>query len=128
MPGVAVDGTVGAKSRGTALAWLVRFPDGTELPLEGVTVLGRNPVPPDGTATSPVPVEDPSRSVSKTHALIEVVQGLPWITDLHSTNGTTLTNEVGEAVACEAGIPVPAGDGWTVGLGEFSLGIRRATD
>ena len=117
-----------SQQEGTALAWFVRFPDGTDLLLEGATVLGRNPVPPDRTAARPLPVEDPARSVSKTHALLELRQGLPWVTDLHSTNGTTLTNEVGEAVACEPGTPVPAGDGWRVGLGEFSVGILRRAD
>jgi FHA domain len=117
-----------AQQEETARAWLLRFPDGIELELAVAMVLGRNPVPPDRTAATPVPVADPSLSVSKTHALIDLTNGLPWITDLHSTNGTTLTNEVGEAVVCEPGVPVPAGDGWTLGLGEFSLGIRRATD
>ena len=36
---------------------------------------------------------------------------VPWATDLHSTNGTTLTNDVGEALICKPGVPVPMGDG-----------------
>ena len=33
---------------------------------------------------------DPSRSVSKTHALLVPVPGGVWVTDLHSTNGTRI--------------------------------------
>ena len=107
------------------MPWVLRLPDGQQLALATATVLGRNPVAPTGSAARPVPVDDPSRSVSKTHALLELRAGLPWVIDLHSTNGTTLTNEVGEAVVCEPGTPVPVGDGWLVGLGEYSVGILR---
>ncbi|MGV8907370.1 MAG: FHA domain-containing protein [Propionicimonas sp.] len=108
-----------------ALPWFARLHDGQLLPLATATVLGRNPAAPSGSDAKPIPVDDPNRSVSKTHALLELRQGLPWVTDLHSTNGTTLTNEVGEAVVCEPGTPVPVGDGWQVGLGEYSLAIVR---
>lgn len=108
-----------------ALPWCVRFPNGTEITLIGALVLGRNPAAPHATVADPVPVGDPQRSVSKTHALLELRDGLPWVTDLHSTNGTTLTNDVGEALACEPGIAVPVGDGWAVGLGEYSLAVLR---
>jgi hypothetical protein len=108
-----------------ALPWLARLHDGRLLPLATATVLGRNPVAPTGSHANAIPVDDPNRSVSKTHALLELRDGLPWVTDLHSTNGTTLTNEVGEAVLCEPGTPVPVGDGWLVGLGEYSVSIVR---
>ncbi len=50
---------------------------------------------------------------------------MPWLTDLHSSNGTTVTNEVGEAIVCEPGVALPLGDGWTAGLGEFNVSLRR---
>lgn len=108
-----------------ALPWLLRFADGRGVPLVSTLVLGRNPAPPAGGTATPLALQDPHRSVSKTHALIELRDGLPWVTDLHSTNGTTLTNDVGEALICEPEVPMPLGDGWRVGLGEYSFTILR---
>ncbi len=110
-----------------ALPWEIQFADGTRRQLAGAIVLGRNPVPPPGVVATPVSVNDPHRSVSKTHALLELRDGMPWLTDLHSSNGTTVTNEVGEAIVCEPGVPLPLGDRWTAGLGELSLGLQRAS-
>lgn len=115
-----------AQSGASALPWFLTLAEGREVPLLATVVLGRNPsAPPGHAAATPVPVDDPYRSVSKTHALVELRDGLPWVSDLHSTNGTTLTNDVGEALACEPGIFVPVGDGWTLGLGEYSVTILR---
>jgi len=108
-----------------ARPWRVRFTDGREVDLAGALVLGRNPAVPPATTARPIPVDDPHRSVSKTHALLELRDALPWVTDLHSTNGTTVTNNVGEALVCEPGIAVPVGDGWAIGLGEYSLAVLR---
>lgn len=109
----------------SALPWQLRFADGAQQRLIGTIVLGRNPVPPPGVPATPVSLNDPHRSVSKTHALLELRDGMPWLTDLHSSNGTTVTNEVGEAIVCEPGVALPLGDGWIVGLGEFNVGLRR---
>lgn len=108
-----------------ALPWAVQLPDGRVRAIDSALVLGRNPTAPPGSAAVPMAVDDPHRSVSKTHTLLELRDGLPWVTDLHSTNGTTLTNDVGEALICEPGVPVPVGDGWTAGLGEYSITVVR---
>lgn len=109
----------------SALPWLLLLPDGQEVALMSALVLGRNPSAPDGSQASPLPVNDPRRSVSKTHAIVELRNGLPWVVDLHSTNGTTLTNDVGEALVCEPGTPVPIGDGWVLGLGDCAVRVAR---
>lgn len=109
-----------------ALPWYLRLPDGSSVALDRSLVLGRNPsLPPGAAGAAQVPVNDPNRSVSKTHALIELRDGLPWVIDLRSTNGTSLTNDVGEALVCDPGVPVPVGDGWLVGLGEYSIALVR---
>ncbi|MGC3955288.1 MAG: FHA domain-containing protein [Propionicimonas sp.] len=108
------------------LPWFFELPDGTTVRLAATVVVGRNPVAPATTpAAEPVLLDDPQRSVSKTHALLELRDGLPWVTDLHSSNGTTLTNDVGEAVMCEPGIPMPVGDGWRIGFGEYVISATR---
>lgn len=111
---------------GEALPWVLEHPDGVVIPLSGPVVLGRNPTPPPSAPeASRLPLNDPNRSVSKTHALLELREGLPWITDLNSTNGTTLANDIGEATLCVPGDAIPVGDGWQLGLGEYTVRLVR---
>tara|TARA_R110002020_G_scaffold77567_3_gene195786 strand:+ start:224 stop:604 length:381 start_codon:yes stop_codon:yes gene_type:complete len=104
---------------GSAKPWIVSFSDGQTFSLGPPIVIGRDPAP-RGEAIR-VSVQDPSKSVSKTHAALEVRDGLLWVTDLHSTNGTTVTNAVGEATDCPPEVPIPVGDGWSVAAGEFTV-------
>ncbi|MBN9224045.1 MULTISPECIES: FHA domain-containing protein [unclassified Microbacterium] len=109
-------------SRSGARPWRVVLPDGQALEVSTPLVFGRGPVAPASVPTAlAVPVVDPRKSLSKTHAVLEVRDALLWVTDLHSTNGTTVTNTVGEATACPPGIAMPVGEGWTVSFGEVSL-------
>ena len=72
---------------------IVLVPDtgGEAIPLPEPTVVGRDPrnisAYPQAQRAS---IFDPSRSVSKTHALLVPVPGGVWVTDLHSTNGTRI--------------------------------------
>ena len=70
---------------------LVPDADGESIPLPEPTVVGRDPrnisAYPQAQRAS---IFDPSRSVSKTHALLVPVPGGVWVTDLHSTNGTRI--------------------------------------
>ena len=72
---------------------IVLVPDtgGESIPLPEPTVVGRDP---RNISAYPqaqrVSIFDPSRSVSKTHALLVPVPGGVWVTDLHSTNGTRI--------------------------------------
>jgi pSer/pThr/pTyr-binding forkhead associated (FHA) protein len=50
-------------------------------------VLGRNPAQ-EGEGTQLLRLPDPGRAVSRNHALLELVDGRWFITDLQSTNGT----------------------------------------
>ncbi|MBK8460844.1 MAG: FHA domain-containing protein [Micropruina sp.] len=111
----------------SAPGWMVRFPDGAQQPLAPVTVWGRNPTAPPATNAVPVAVEDPYRSMSKTHALLELRDGVPQVTDLHSTNGTTVTDDRGALRGCEPGSPVSLGDGWVVGLGSYRITVLTTT-
>ena len=72
---------------------IILVPDtgGESIPLPEPTVVGRDPrnisAYPQAQRAS---IFDPSRSVSKTHALLVPVPGGVWVTDLHSTNGTRI--------------------------------------
>lgn len=108
-------------------AWRLRGPGNLEVLLLRPVVLGRDPAPdairPDA---APIPVQDPARSVSKTHALVEAVGDRVVITDLHSTNGTRVLSTEGETRQLEAGRPTDAPSGATVLLGEFAVRLDRA--
>ena len=71
-------------------------------------------------------VEVDDGTVSKTHLRLER-HGDEWsVTDLHSTNGTTVTNPIGEATSCPPEVAMPVGDGWTIAIGEFTLSATVA--
>jgi pSer/pThr/pTyr-binding forkhead associated (FHA) protein len=107
------------------LNWAIELPGGEKVEIGDAIVVGRNPVPP---ASLPSAVEvrlnDHTQSVSKTHATLHVRDGLLWVTDLHSTNGTALTNLAGEVNPSPAGTAVPASDGWQIGFGDFVVRLR----
>ena len=57
-------------------AWRLRVPGGLEVLLLRPVLLGRDPAPDPGRPqAAAIALDDPARSVSKTHALIEVVDG-----------------------------------------------------
>jgi hypothetical protein len=107
-------------------AWRLRGPGDLEVLLVRPVLLGRDPAPdPARPDAAPIPVRDPARSVSKTHALVEVVDNRVMITDLHSTNGTRLLTTDGEMREFEAGRPAETPSGATVLLGEFEVRLDR---
>lgn len=110
------------KQAAHARGWQLTFSDGQVLTVDQGVAIGRDPVAEPG--MRPLRVGDPWRSLSKTHASIHEQDGLLWVTDLHSTNGTTVANSVGEATACAPGFAMPVGDGWTVTLGEVVIGAK----
>lgn len=110
---------------GAGVRWEMELPDGRKVQIRETVVVGRNPSPPlDAPTADSVSLVDHTKSVSKTHAMLQVRDGMVWITDLHSTNGTVLTNPTGEIVVSTAGNPMPAGDGWQVGFGDYVVQLK----
>jgi len=108
-------------------SWRLRGPDALEVLLVRPVVLGRDPA--SDTArpgAASIPLQDPARSVSKTHALVEVVDDRVVITDLHSPNGSRVLTADGEAHELEPGRATEAPNGATVLLGEFVVRLDRA--
>ncbi len=107
-------------------AWRLTGPGPLEVLLVRPVVLGRDPA---RDASRPeaatISLQDPARSVSKTHVLVEVVDDRVVITDLHSTNGTRLLTAAGEAHELEPGRAAEVPNGATVLLGEFAVRLDR---
>jgi pSer/pThr/pTyr-binding forkhead associated (FHA) protein len=69
---------------------------------------------------------DLSRSLARTHALLEVADGLLWVTDLGSANGSAITDRDGVSQPLVAGLRTAAAVGWTVRLGGRSFEVHPA--
>jgi hypothetical protein len=69
---------------------------------------------------------DLSRTLSKTHALLEWSGSVLWVTDLHSANGSVLVSPDGESRPLVPGIRGPAAIGWRVECGSRFFTVHAA--
>jgi len=106
--------------------WRIVLPTGVTRPLTGTLVLGRDPAPvAEYPGAELVAVDDPGRSVSKTHAALIARDGLVLVCDLHSTNGTVVTTGHRQLrLEPDREAPVPAGS--SVELGSYLIRIEPA--
>ncbi|MBD5785579.1 RDD family protein [Cellulosimicrobium terreum] len=95
--------------------------------VDGPTLIGRNPQAPDAGSWNLVAVDDPTRSVSKTHAELGVDGGGLWVTDRGSTNGTVVSapGTPPRVVAPGTRVRVPVGG--TVHVGDRRVVVRAVT-
>ena len=117
-----------AARRSAPLRVSLVFSGGTTIGLDRTAILGRKPRAQDryGDATL-VEVERTDASISKTHCVVELANGQVEITDLGSTNGTSITRE-GIALELSPGTPAKLEDGDTVHLGDSSALARIVHD
>jgi pSer/pThr/pTyr-binding forkhead associated (FHA) protein len=106
--------------------WTIVLPDGRRIPiLGGAAVIGRNPATPaqwpDATL---IPVIDPEKSVSKTHAAFELDGEALWLHDLNSTNGVVLVDADGD-VEVQPGNRQAVPDDARVHLGNYTVTLER---
>ncbi|MGG7509256.1 FHA domain-containing protein [Plantibacter sp. YIM 135249] len=106
--------------------FILELPNGDPVALDSSVLIGRNPAAqPEYAGARLVAVLDPRMSVSKTHTAITVGRRALRVTDLHSTNGTTVTDASGAVVVCSPGTTVTAEPGSTITVGEFAIVVRR---
>lgn len=100
----------------------LRFDDGTEVLVADSALVGRNPAPRAGEAAGElIALSDDTRSISKTHARLELVGDELSVIDRHSTNGTAV-------VIGGVSTPVPSGGRAVVPAGAtLAFGDRTAT-
>lgn len=111
-----------------APVWRIALPGGGHVRLERTALIGRAPATsalwPDAQL---VPVIDPVKSVSKTHAALEIAaDGSLWVHDLNSTNGVSVSHAYGEEFEVIPDERVSVADGTLVYLGEFELTVLGA--
>jgi hypothetical protein len=114
--------------RSVGAGWRLILADGSAIPVDRAMFLGRNPArTPDRPGAALVPIDDPARSLSKTHALLELDAGTLWVHDLDSTNGVV----VAVAVPGQAPMLVEPGERAAVAaetelrLGTYVLKVER---
>lgn len=109
----------------SAQEWVADLADGQRIVIGGAVVFGRAPsasrAHPDAVL---VAVNDPARSVSKTHAMIELTPDGLALTDLHSTNGVRVRTRE-RSFEATAGRAVTVGEGDSISLGDFAVTIAR---
>lgn len=101
----------------------LRLPGGDERRIDTVFLLGRRPrqvnTRPESIAL--VPLASPTSAVSATHLEIRLDGAKVVVTDLNSTNGTTLTSADGHSVRMRPGIAVVAAPGTSVDVGDGNI-------
>ena len=103
--------------------WLLKVDEADAIPLTRTHVLlGRKPVSSDPTLQA-VPVPDTSRTLSKLHARLDLVDDQWTITDLNSTNGVVLVSEDGTETIAEPGASVPVTGRFLLGNVGMSIGF-----
>lgn len=118
-----------AGSPGQRTAWRLRSDGGGDLLVSGRVVVGRDPRAADAAAGArPVAIDDPARSLSKTHALLEVVDDRLLATDLASTNGVRIWPEGEDAIELEAGRRTSVPEGAVLLLGDIAFLVDRTPD
>lgn len=126
-PGAA--GVPAVRGSGPSTVWRLRPDGGDTVALSGRVVVGRDPRATDAAAgAEPVAIDDPARSLSKTHALLEVVDDRLLVVDLGSTNGVRIWPEGEDAIELEPGRPTSVPEGAVLLLGDVAFLVERAPD
>lgn len=110
--------------RRVAAAAVIALDTGETFELQGSALLGRNPRPSsEEEIAHALPIDDPSHSISKTHLLLEVIDGKVFAVDRHSTNGSSL-ERAGQTASLAPGERFELLTNDIVRFGDRSLQIR----
>lgn len=103
--------------------WVLIPPSGRSIELTSdVVILGRRPsFDPDHPTAQLVAVDDDTRTISKTHARLELRDERWHVTDLESTNGVLLTTVLGTEVEASPDAELAVGERFLLGDAELRL-------
>ena len=110
----------------TIPSWRLHIP-GVSDPIEiaSAVVLGRNPTAPaDAASALAVSIHDPAKSVSKTHAIVQVSGTQLHVRDLDSTDGVWIRAADAAARRVAPGESVAVPSGADLELGEFVVRVE----
>ncbi len=124
----SIDTAITGAESAVAATWVLTHAGGATTVLHGDTLLGRDPAPVEPWTTAALlPLDDTTRSVSKTHAALERDGSGLWVHDLHSTNGVWVV--VGEdATEVSPGRRVAVPSGSTIELGQYEVRVDLRPD
>jgi uncharacterized RDD family membrane protein YckC len=105
----------------------IRLDDGRDFQLDRNVLVGRNPVGQAGEQHAQLlAVDDPGRSISKTHLHVLTDGAGVWVTDRNSTNGSAVTTPDGLRTPLQPGVPAFVSPGSTVHFGDRSFHLGQA--
>ncbi|WP_349899373.1 FHA domain-containing protein [Parafrigoribacterium soli] len=108
------------------LQWRLVLPGGIGArAVERALFIGRNPARTDERPDAELlPLVDPAKSLSKTHALVEVEAGQLWVHDLDSTNGVFIVPDDSDAIEVAPGTRAAVPAGATLELGDYVIRVE----
>lgn len=105
----------------------IRLDDGRDFQLDRSVLVGRNPVGQSGEQHAQLlAVDDPGRSISKTHLHLLTDGAGIWVTDRHSTNGSAVTTPDGRRTPLAPGVPTFVTPGSSVHFGDRTFYLGQA--
>ena len=103
----------------TGARFVLQFSTGESYTVLGSGIIGRNPSPEPGEAVDHiVTIVDPGRSVSKSHLEFGQDNGVFWVSDRHSGNGSVIREPGSEPRYCEPGRRYRVVRGTRIDIGE----------
>jgi hypothetical protein len=107
------------RARPPAATFALHFSTGESVTVSGTGLIGRRPAPQPGEYFDQiVTIDDPGRSVSKTHLEFGQDGGVLWISDRYSANGTVVREPSRPPRLCPAGMRSRVARGSRVDIGE----------
>ncbi|MDR7160355.1 RDD family protein [Arthrobacter sp. BE255] len=117
----------GVREAAPAAVLRIRLDDGRDFQLDRNVLVGRNPVGQAGEQQAQLlAVDDPGRSISKTHLHVLTDGAGVWVTDRNSTNGSAVTTPDGLRTPLQPGVPAFVSPGSTVHFGDRSFHLGQA--
>jgi uncharacterized RDD family membrane protein YckC len=105
----------------------IRLDDGRDFQLDRSVLVGRNPVGQAGEQQAQLlAVDDPGRSISKTHLHLLTDGAGIWVTDRNSTNGSAVTTPDGQRTPLQPGVPAFVTPGSSVHFGDRTFYLGQA--
>ena len=105
---------------------MLYFSNREPVSISGALFVGRNPAAtPQLAGAGMLAISDPEKTLSKTHALLEVEGDTLFVTDLHSTNGVIILLSDDSERLVEDGIRTAVPAGSTIEFGTYPIRVER---